>query len=178
MPTIKGVFVTSHIRALAREKGAAAVRELALRYGKPINFKASEDVPVREEVKLIEHALDLLTAGHPVPKELRAYEAGKLHFRNFSNTPLGKLVLPYFRARFKMLMMRTGHIAGHVFRGVRFTSEDIGRKSVRITMENNDYPVDHFKGFFGAWLEYAGLVGSVEASAENGDRYVYSIAWN
>jgi uncharacterized protein (TIGR02265 family) len=176
-PTIKGIFVMSHIRALEAAKGKEAVEELKRRYGKPIDFKNSQDVPLREEITIIEHTLDL-SSNTPVDPAQRSREAGKLHFRNFSNTPLGKLVLPIFRSRFKLLMMNADNIAGHVFHGVHFHSEDRAPKEVRIVMNNNDYPLEHFQGFFEQWLEYAGLHGEVKAEDLGENRYEYVIRWD
>ena len=73
-PRIKGIFVNSHVKALEAQKGPEAVRELARRYGGPVRFKNSEDVPVREEVKIIELAADILS-GAPIPPDRRAFEA-------------------------------------------------------------------------------------------------------
>jgi uncharacterized protein (TIGR02265 family) len=132
-------------------------------------------VPVREEVKIIELALDILSP-LPIPPERRAFEAGRLHFRNFSTTPLGRIVFSMFRTDFKLMMMQASNIAGHVFKGVHFASEDLGPKAVRVTMTNNDYPIDHFRGLFQEWMEFAGKSGRVEASAAGG-AYAYTMRW-
>jgi uncharacterized protein (TIGR02265 family) len=176
-PTIKGIFVLSHIRALERAKGSGALEELKKRYGKPIDFKNSENVPLREEITIIEHTLDLMTPTALPPTE-RTLEAGKLHFRNFSGTPLGRLVLPFFKSKFKLLMMNADNVAGHVFNGVRFHSEDKGPREVRIIMDNNDYPLEHFQGFFEAWLEFSGLKGEVSAEDLGENRYEYIVTWS
>ncbi len=175
-PTIKGIFVLSHLKALEKLKGAEALKELERRYGKPIQFKNSEDVPIREEIEIIKHALDLSSAT-PVDSTVRERTAGALHFENFSHTPLGKLVLPIFRGNFKLLMMNAHNIAGHVFQGVGFHSEDMGPKKVTVTMENNDYPIDHFKGFFEAWLAYSNLTGEITAKDLGDNRYLYTAEW-
>jgi uncharacterized protein (TIGR02265 family) len=175
-PTIKGIFVMSHVRALAKEKGEEALKELERRFGRPINFKNSDNVPIRTEVEIIEHALDIASP-HNLSESERHLEGGKLHFKNFSQTPLGRLVLPAFRGQFKLLMMQANNIAGHVFQGVRFFSEDIGEKGVRVTMDNNDYPLEHFQGFFTEWLHYSGLEGEVGAEDMGGNRYIYTVHW-
>lgn len=166
----------SHVKALEKAKGSAARGQLEERYGASINFSNTDDVPIREEVKIIEYALDL-SSETPVPKGTRSEEAGKLHFRNFSGTPLGKLILPFFKDKLKLVLMNASNVAGHVFQGVTFRSENLGPHSVRITMENNDYPLAHFQGFFRAWIEYSGVNGRVEAKDLGGNVYSYSISW-
>jgi uncharacterized protein (TIGR02265 family) len=176
-PTIKGMFVMSHVDALEAKKGRAGIVKLLARYGKPIRFESLADVPLREEVAIIEHSLDILR-DDKVPPEKRAFEAGKLHFENFSHTAVGGMLLPLFRHNVKSFFMGANHIAGYVFRGVRFGSEDTGRFSVRIVMENNDYPLDHFAGFFYGVLEYGGLKGAVTAEDMGGKCYAYEIRWD
>lgn len=102
-PTIKGLFVMSHIRALEERKGREGVVDLMTRYGKSIRFNLLEDVPVRKEVQIIEHVFDILT-GRTLPPKERSFEAGKLHFENFSRTQLGSLLLPIFRTAPKIFL--------------------------------------------------------------------------
>lgn len=175
-PTIRGMFVMSHVNALRERKGHDGMVELLARYGKTIRFGALENVPVREEVVIIEHALDIMT-GDTVPHERRAFEAGKLHFENFSQTELGSLILPLFRSNVRMFLMNANHIAGYVFSGVRFISEERGPGDLRIVMENNDYPLEHFAGFFQGVLEYGKLEGDVTAEDLGGRRYAYYARW-
>src|SRR6185503_9390939 len=118
IPTIKGIFVMSHVRALERARGKEAVLKLVERFGKRVRFKNTDDVPVRDEVAIIELVLDLLSK-KPIPHDRREFEAGKLHFRNFSGTPLGQIVLSIFS--FKKALLKTPWIAKRVFRGVQFT---------------------------------------------------------
>ena len=175
-PTIKGIFVNSHIKALSSKKGEEGLRELETRFGKSINFKNSQDVLVSDEVKIIEICLDLST-DHPISDNERAFEAGKLHFRNFSTTPLAKIIFSVFRTNFKTMMLNSDKIAGHVFQGVKFSTEELSENAVKVTMKNNDYPLDHFKGLFSEWMEFAGLAGKVDAAeAENGV-YEYEMSW-
>lgn len=145
-PTIKGIFVNSHIRAVKRTKGEAGLRKLEKLFGKSINFKSTQDVPVRDEVKILECAVRILYDGK-IPKKDIAFHAGRLHFRDFAKTSLAKIIFAVF-ADFKVMMMQAEHIAGHVFRGVQFFSHDTGPNSVQVIMKNNDYPLDHFKGLF------------------------------
>ncbi|MBI5530596.1 MAG: DUF2378 family protein [Candidatus Doudnabacteria bacterium] len=175
-PTIKGMFVNSHLKTLVKAKGKWALLALQKAYGKPLKFSNLQDVPVREEIKIIEHCLDL-TAKKPVPPEARSYEAGRLHFTNFVTTPFANILFSQFKKQFKMLMMLSGKIAGHVFNGVEFESQDTGSTSVKVTMKNNDYPIDHFRGFFQEWMNYSGLVGEVKAKEAAPNIFEYEIAW-
>lgn len=175
-PTIKGIFVNSHVSAVRKIKGERGIQELEKKYGKPIRFKNSQNVPVREEVELLEAAMEILH-DRPFPKDRLSFEAGRLHFRNFVTTPLAKFLFPLFRRRFKLLMMHSKNIAGHVFQGVRFSSEDLGPKAVRVAMENNDYPIDHFRGLFYEWMSYAGLSGTVDAEETAPGRFEYMMKW-
>lgn len=176
-PTIKGIFVKSHVAAVRVKKGDDGVSELEKRFGRQLNFGNNESIPVREEVRLIECVLDVLS-DTPVPPETRSYEAGRLHFRNFMTTPLGKILLSVFRNNFKLMMMQAPSIAGHVFEGVTFTAIDMGEHAVRIEMDNNDYPIDHFRGLFAEWMSFSGLTGTVEAKETRPDRYEYMMTWS
>ncbi|MBI4249997.1 DUF2378 family protein [Candidatus Uhrbacteria bacterium] len=175
IPTIKGLFVMSHIRALRASHGQQAVQDLERRYGKSIAFAPFEEVPVREEVAILEHIIAITTSS--LASDQRAYEAGRLHFRNFTETPFGRIIFSQFRTQFKRLMMNAGYVAGHVFRNVQFSSREGGSTSVIVTIRNNDYPIDHFRGLFQAWMEYAGLRGTVRAREIPPDGYEYLMTW-
>jgi hypothetical protein len=141
-----------------------------------MKFRNADDVPVRDEVRLITCALRVMR-GHPIPARRLAYEAGWLHFTNFATTPFARIIFSAFRRSFKSLMLQSNNIAGHVFRGVVFRSEDIGPKAVRVTMDNNDYPLDHFRGLFAAWMAYSGHRGQVTGRRSGPNRYVYTARW-
>jgi uncharacterized protein (TIGR02265 family) len=175
-PTIKGVFVNSHINAVRKVRGETGIRTLEQLYGKSVSFKNSENIPIAEEVKIIELALGIL-ADQPIPPGDKAFEAGRLHFRNFSTTPLGRIIFSMFRKNFKLMMLQSYHVAGHVFQGVKFSSEELGPSSVRIVMQNNDYPLDHFRGLFFEWLLFSGASGNVDARILPDDQYEYTISW-
>lgn len=174
-PTIKGIFVNSHIKKIWQERGDDGIRELEKKFGMSIKFSNFEDVPVREEVRLIECSLEILNPN--IAPEEKSFEAGRLHFRNFRGTPFGRIIFSQFKDSFKLMMMNAPSIAGHVFKGVRFYSEETGERGVRVTMENNDYPIDHFKGLFYEWMLFSGLDGSVEARETAPNRYEYVITW-
>jgi len=171
-PTIKGVFVMSHVNALVRAKGEKALKELVERCGRRVHFTGSEDVPIRIEVLILEHVLDML-AGKKIAAGKREYEAGKLHFNNFAQTPLGEIVLLF---NFKTALMRAPWIARRVFRGVEFSSKPTGKNTVEIIMGNNDYPLEHFQGFFKAWMQHLKLKGTVRAKEKAGE-YIYTVKW-
>ena len=175
-PTIKGMFVNSHIEVLRQVKGEEAVLELEKQFGKSLKFKVFQSIPVKDEVKIIELALQILKDGKIKPENLE-YEAGRFHFQNFSNTYYGKLVLSQYKNKFKRAMLRATQIASYVFKGVKFTSFDFGPKVIKIAMENADYPIDHFKGFFQEWMEYAGLKGEIRAKKTDPKKYEYLAMW-
>ena len=75
------------------------------------------------------------------------------------------------------MMLQTHNIAGHVFRGVKFTSYDLGGNSVKVIMENNDYPLDHFRGLFQEWMDYMGCRGKVVAKNSSKNTYKYTMRW-
>lgn len=175
-PTIKGIFVNSHINAVREAKGEKGVSELARRFGKAILFKNWDDVSVSDEVKLIEHALDVIHEDG-VPPEKRAFEAGRLHFQDFSTTPLARMLLSTIRAP-KRIFMNAKYIAEHVFQGITYSSTDMGPKSVKITMEGGIYPLDHFRGLFWEWLLYWGYDPRVDAVQVGPMRYEYTLDWS
>lgn len=175
-PIIKGIFVNSHIKALEKARGPEGLKELEKLYGGPINFGAMQDVPVRDEVKVIECILRIL---HPeIPEEKRHFEGGKLHFNNFITTPLGRIMFGHLAKDFHKMMMSSQYIAGHVFGNVKFTSVDKGPKAVNIVMENADYPLEHFQGFFQAWMDLWDYNGVVKAEIDDQQKYNYIMEWN
>jgi len=176
-PTIKGIFVNSHIKAVERLKGTEGLQRLARCYGKPVQFRNSDDIPIREEVAILECALDILRAP-PVPASQRSFEAGKLHFKNFTTTPLARIIFTVFRPNLKLMLMQAQNIAGHVFQGVRFTSSELAPRSVKIVMENNDYPIDHFRGLFSQWVSFSGFTGRVDSREIAPGTFEYIITWD
>lgn len=175
-PVIKGIFVKSHIHALKKEKGEAGLAELQKKYNKPLNFKNSDNVPVSEEIKIIEFVYEILN-GTSEDKSKRAFEAGRLHFKNFVSTPFAKIIFPLFRKKFKIIMLSSKNIASHVFRGVKFYSEEISEKCVKIKMENATYPIEHFAGLFFEWMKYSGVKGEVEENKLSETTYEYILKW-
>jgi uncharacterized protein (TIGR02265 family) len=86
-PTIKGIFVNSHIKAVQKALGDKGLERLRQSFGEPMDFKSTENVPIRTEVKLLECAVQLLSKS-PIPPDQISFEAGRLHFQNFTTTPL------------------------------------------------------------------------------------------
>jgi uncharacterized protein (TIGR02265 family) len=174
-PTIKGIFVNSHVNAVRKKLGDAGLDRLRELFGAPLEFGTTENVPISTEVRLLECAVQLLSPT-PVPKDRLAFESGRLHFRNFSTTPLGLMIFAIFRKKFKQAMLQANNLAQHVFVGTRFRSYDLGPNQIRVVMENNDYPVEHFQGFFQEWLGFAHLAGTVRPEVI-GDIFEYTIEW-
>lgn len=175
-PTIKGIFVNSHIRALEKELGEDGLVELRKRFGKSIDFKANDDVPVADEVALLEHIVKM-TSARSLTQEQVALEAGRLHFRNFTTTPLWNFLSPFFTLNQKFVLLQSARIATMVFQKVIFSADDLATQIVKITLHHNDYPIEHFQGFFEEWIKEANLNGSVEAYRAGDGRFEYTIAW-
>jgi uncharacterized protein (TIGR02265 family) len=176
-PQIKGIFVKSHIKALLREKGAEGLRLLELKYGKKFEIKNNDSIPLSEEIALVENVLEILRPGIYTAEE-KSFEAGRLHFRNFSTTPLAKIIFPLYRKKFKLLMTHVANLAGHVFKGVSFSSEDIGEKAVKVIMNNYYHSRAHVEGLFYEWLLFSGLDGAAQALEDNvPGRCVCIIRW-
>ena len=176
-PTIKGMLVNSHVDAVRRSLGSLGVEQLADRMGHPVDYRDLENVPLADEVRLIEHALDLLAPG-AVSADQRSFEAGRLHFRNFTTTPWARILFTIFPRNFGYMITHARLIAERVFRGVRFTHDELGPGHVRVVMENTDYPLDHFRGLFQEWMAYFGLEGDVQAHDAGDRRYEYDIRWS
>ena len=175
LPVIKGIFVKSHVKAVENALGQSGLHRLEAAYGSPLVFGNSEEVLVRDEVKLIECALRLLKPD--LNSEEIEYEAGRLHFHNFRTTPLGRLILPFFKTNFKQVMLQTKHLAGHIFRGVKFYSSEVAEKEIIIGMKNTDYPIDHFRGLFQAWMDYSGIDGHVSQVDVGPNEFQYILKW-
>lgn len=175
VPLIKGIFVNSHIDAVRRVLGEEGVRLLEERFGAPLHFRNTEDVPVHDEVRIIEQALDLL---HPeTPPAARAYEAGRLHFRNFSTTPWAKILFTVFPRNYRFMLLHCKTVAERVFKGVEVDATETGPCRVLVVMANADYPLDHFKGFFHEWMHYFGLAGNVEGRELGPGIHEYDAHW-
>jgi len=159
--TIKGLFVNSHVTALRKKMGDEAVDELKRLFGRPVRFEAFAAVPIHDEVHILELALDLMNDRALAGSE-RAEAAGALHFTNFAQTPLGGALmrsLPHTPGSLRILLHNAPSIARIVFAHTEFRCEDYN-KDIIITINNCDYPLEHFQGFFGEWMSYWGLTGA------------------
>ena len=175
IPTIKGIFVKSHINAVRQAKSEAGLMELRRRYGQSIELRNNDNIPIPDEVKIINLAFDIVS-DHRLPTEMD-FEAGRFHFRNFLKTPLAKYIFSAFRNKFKLLMLNAKNIAGHVFQGMIFTTIDLGPSAVKVRTENNYYPPNHFRGLLYEWLHFSVLQGSVEELQAGPRVFEYTIRW-
>ncbi len=190
-PCIRGVFINAHVRKLRQAKGVAAIEELERRYGRKALFGNLEQVPVREEVKIIDLAFDILRDEHapPLSQTERSFEAGRLHFRNFSETPFGKILLsamPHTPSGFKDLLIASRYIVRHIFTNIGFQHEVLAENVFKLTMDNNDYSIEHFRGFFYEWMQAWKLPNAtIEAcdttppfvAPDSPRRYEYTMQW-
>ena len=175
VPTIKGIFVNSHIKAIRRKLGEEGIRDLEKRFGKPITFRNSDNIPVFEEIILLEHTLDMLAGNANLP-ETRAFDAGRLHFENFSHTPIARIIFSAFPDR-KQILFHAKHVAEYVFRGITFSATSEEPDRIIITMEGGFYPLDHFKGFFSEWMKSSGHEPNVHAYQDAPEKYRYMLFW-
>ena len=174
IPTIKGIFVNSHIKIVRERKGDAGIKKLEELFGKPVKYSNYENVPVAEEVKLLECVLQVLS-DTPIPPEQVAFEAGRLHFNDFVTTPLAKILFSAFHD--PEMLLRMEYIAEHVFMGITFTPQRLGPEKIIATMHGGIYPLDHFRGLFHAWVAYLGYDPVVEAVQLGPETYQYTISW-
>jgi len=174
-PLIRSTFVRNHVRALERERGEAGVGELARRFGS-LSFLSARYVPVSEESRMLECIVEMTKPG--LDEQELAREAGRLHFKNFSESSLYRIITTVFGDDMKLLLLQGGAIAKRVFRGIEVRSENLGERVVRITFFGLDIPLEHFEGFFEAWMKHSGFAGTVSASAPGTGIYEYTLAWN
>lgn len=174
--TIKGLFVNTHVKAVEKNLGDFGVKQVAKKCGFALPYGNWENVPVIQEVKVIDAALQLLSDTE-VPIHKLEYEAGKFHFNNFMSTFFAKTIFAQFGTNFALMMRLAGKIASRVFKGVEVRSQQLEVKKVRITMYNMDYPLEHFVGFFEAWLSYMKLIGIARGKDLGNKTYEYIITW-
>jgi len=180
IPTIKGVFVNSHISQLRKSHGEEKVEEFKRSYGKPVEFSNTQDISIRDEVELLETIVDITTDSKLEPKE-RSLEAGRLHFRNFSNTSFAGILfstVPKTPEGFKKLLLNSDYIVNNIFKNTEFESAVVNDKKLKVTMGKNDYPKEHFQGLLEEWAIYFGLEKSSVHASENKDgQYEYIITY-
>ncbi len=178
-PTITGIFIHSHIAKLRYEKGEEGITELERRLGKPAIYSLLGRYPVKEEIEIIGHVLDILTDGR-YEGDTREFESGRLHAQNFLRTTLGILVassVPKTAEGFQTLILRSAGIARRVFRNTNFSAQMIGGH-IMVKMENNDYSIEHFRGFFHELMEQWGLTDIAVDTHERAPKtFEYTLAW-
>lgn len=163
---------------MRKKKGDKAVAALEQSFGRPLFFRRLEDVPVGDEVRIIELAYDLLHEGHGLTGAARERAAGRLHFANFSETTLGSALMhsmPHTKQNFRTLLFNMGSIARSVFKHSEFRAQDT-RAGICVTMKNSGYPPEHFQGFFEAWMEHWGLPAKVTRKHKAPDVHEYVLA--
>ncbi len=175
-PTIKGLFVKTHLKVLEKQQGSVGLQALEEKCGKPLRFSSWANIPISDEVEIINCILQMIS-NPEVPGSRLDYEAGRFHFENFLTTPLAKGVMARFGKNFNLMMLIVGKIAGRVFRGVKVGSEILGENKVKIFMENWPYPLEHFEGFFEAWLSHLGLMGIARGAVLDDGNIEYVITW-
>lgn len=175
-PCIKGIFVKSHINALKREKGEEGLLLFESRYGKKLEISNNDNIPLAEELKIIEYVFDILNPGK-YNREEKSFETGRMHFRNFVTTPLAKIIFPVFKNSFKKIMLNVSSLAGHIFKGIQFISKEEGPKSVKITLTNYKESPQHVMGLFYEWMLYSGLEGTVKYIESESETCVFLLTW-
>lgn len=181
IPLIKGIFINSHIRHLRNDKGDAAIIELERRYGKPLEFKTFENVPVIEEVRILDLILEI-TGEVPIDEHERDFESGRHHFRNFATTPFGKILMgavPKTPEGFRIMLTSSGYISRHVFKNLQFDSEPSDENTLVSIMFNSGYPLHHFRGLYYEWMRAWDLHDAqVEAYELGAGHHKYCMIWN
>jgi len=176
VPSRKGVFVKNHIDALRQDKGEEAVTLLEERFGKSLNFKNSDDIPIADEVKLITIATQLRSE-KPIPEDQLQFESGRQHLRDSLTGPFGHVMAPLFsKEKFKYMAMSFGNVAKRMYTGIDFHTTDLGGNGVKVTMQDNSYPLEHFKGVLQEGMNQSGLHGTVTAE-KKGHLYEYILKW-
>ena len=90
VPTIKGAFIASHMHKLRSVKGASAILKLEKSLGHEPLYDNFGGYPITEELAVPDH---VLLALHPkTPASQLHLESDRMHFRNFAETPMGKIV--------------------------------------------------------------------------------------
>lgn len=177
IPTIKGIFVNSHINFLKKNGGEGALQKLENKMHKNIKFSTWQDVPLSEEIQILEYVFDIVYPSAKLSPEERSFEAGRLHFRNFITTPFGKILFSALPKNFKGTLMKLPMIIKHIFKNLEFSVKGLSKNQVRIEMSNINYPIDHFSGLFYEWMVFWKLNGKIESKAESNFSYEYLISW-
>jgi uncharacterized protein (TIGR02265 family) len=177
IPTIKGIFVNSHINFLKKNGGKDALEKLEKKMQKSIKFSTWQDVPLSEEIQIIEYVFDIVYPSPGLSSEVRAFEAGRLHFRNFITTPFGKILFTALPKNFKATVLKLPMVIKHIFRNLDFSVTGLSNNKVKIEVSNMNYPPEHFTGLFHEWMLFWKLKGKIDTNIKSNISCEYLIAW-
>ncbi len=176
-PTIKGIFVNSHINFLKKYGGQDALEQLEKKMNKTIKYNIWQDVPLSEEIQIIEHVFDIVYPASGLSPKDRAFEAGRLHFRNFITTPFGRILFAALPKNFKGTLLKLPVIIKHIFKNLEFSVTGISKNKVKIEVSNMNYPMEHFSGLFHEWMQFWKLKGRIDAEKKSNISCEYLISW-
>ncbi len=167
--------MNSHVRAVQRGLGARGLDALREAVGHPLQFAATEDVPTSLEALVLEEAVRLLSVA-PSEEEVPRL-AGRLHYRNFRETPWARVLFTLFPRDYGFMLRHAHTIASRVFNHVVVEAKDLAPRSMLIRLVNSGYPLDHFQGFLEAWLQDFGNEGQVVAQQPTASTQEYLVQW-
>lgn len=173
---IKGVFVNSHVKVLEKIKGKESIKALEKKLGRKANFKYLDDVPVSQEVKIIDFTLKELQKPSEGKKDMD-FESGRLHFKNFVSTPYGRMLMSVLEKDIKKMLLSAPKFIKHIFKNVSVKSKEIDQKRVKIWFENSGYPLNHMRGVLYEWLVQWGYNGEVKARKISPNILEYIVKW-
>jgi len=176
-PTIKGIFVNSHINFLKKFGGKDALEKLEKKMRKSVKFNTWQDVPLSEEIQIIEYVFDIVYPSYKLSPKDRAFEAGRLHFRNFITTPLGRILFTALPKNFKGTLLKLPMIIKHIFKNLDFSVTGISKNKVKIEVSNLNYPPEHFSGLFHEWMLFWKLYGRIDTKMKSDISCEYLISW-
>ena len=177
IPTIKGIFVNSHINFLKKYGGEDALEKLEKKMQKKIKYSTWQDVPMSEEIQIIEYVFDIVYPSAVVSEKDRSFEAGRLHFRNFITTPFGKILFTALPKNFKGTLLKLPMIIKHIFKNLEFSVTGLSKNKVKIEVSNMNYPPEHFSGLFHEWMVFWKLHGRIDAKIKSDISCEYLISW-
>ena len=176
-PMIRGKYVRSHLKSIESDYGPNVATALRKRFVDRLAIRKREFVPIQLDNELFGATVDLLHAEQFAP-ERRSYEAGRLHFRAFSKGMLWQIVSGIFGKNLRLLLQQSPLVTAGIYRDVQFSAEPYGERSGLITITNQGYPLEHFRGFFEEYLAGSGFNGYVEVQRLDGNRIAYHISWS
>lgn len=176
-PMIRGKYVRCHLKYIEAECNPETVRTLRERFAGKLDFRRNDFVPIWMDNEILEAAARCLK-GNDLPRQQLAYEAGRLHYRAFSETIMWQVLTRLFGKNLRLLLQQSPLITARIYRGTQFSSESYGERSGRITIINQGYPLEHFRGFFEEYLHERGFNGYADGQEFEKDRIAYNISWS